>query len=234
MNRATLVVPFGDAHHPSAPPPLHDDDAHVWRVDLGATHMVHALRPLLSDAERVRADRFHRAEHSHRFTIAHGVLRSILAGYVGVQASELSFRMGVHGKPSLDAHGETVDFNLSHSGNVALVAVTRGRAIGVDVEEWDDRVQYLDVAERFFSPAERVHLRALDRGSVAHGFFSAWSRKEAYLKATGAGITQGLHHFDVSLHHDVPAELLADRLDPDAVTRWQMRALDVGPRYSGA
>jgi 4'-phosphopantetheinyl transferase len=104
------------------------------------------------------------------------------------------------------------------------------------VERWDADVEHLDLAERFFSPAERDALRALagDVHAVVSGFFAAWSRKEAYLKATGHGISRGLHHFDVTLAPGAPARLLADRLDSAATTRWVMRGLDVAANYSAA
>ena len=237
MSSASGTARFVDQHSPSVPPLLGATDAHVWRIDLTATHLTRSLRPLLSASERARADRFHRAEHADRFVVAHGVLRCILAGYLGESPAELEFQNGEHGKPSLANAAAPVEVNLSHSGDIALLAVARGRAIGVDVEQWNDRVEHLAIAERFFSPAERTALRALaveHDAHVARGFFAAWSRKEAYLKATGVGIARGLHHFDVSLHPDAPAELLADRLDVDAVTHWSMHALDVGERYSGA
>ena len=227
-------APFGVQSNPSTPPGLHAGDAHVWRIDLAATHMVGALRGVLSEAERARAERFHQAVHAERFTVAHGVLRCILAGYLGESPAALMFVHGAHGKPALATEGAGLEFNLSHSGDVALVAVARDRAVGVDVEQWDDRVRHLEIAERFFSARERASLRSLGQAHVAAGFFAAWSRKEAYLKATGAGISQGLHHFDVSLHPDAPPELLADRVQANAVVQWQMRALDVGARYSAA
>ncbi len=237
MSGALGAARFIEQHSPSTPPFLGVQDAHVWRIDLTATHLARTLRPVLSAAECARADRFHRAEHADRFVVAHGVLRCILAGYLHESPAELQFQNGEHGKPSLANAVASVEFNLSHSGDIALLAVARGRAVGVDVEQWDDTVEHLAIAERFFSPIERTVLRslALERGAhVAGGFFAAWSRKEAYLKATGVGIARGLHHFDVSLHPDAPAELLADRLDVDAVTHWSMHALDVGARYSGA
>jgi 4'-phosphopantetheinyl transferase len=114
--------------------------------------------------------------------------------------------------------------------------VARAHAVGVDLERWSEGVEYLELAERFFSPGERRALRALAHvpDLVEAGFFAAWTRKEAYLKATGHGITRGLHHFDVALAPGEPARLLADRLDADATARWTMFALDPAPGYSAA
>lgn len=143
------------------------------------------------------------------------------------------------------AHESTapLHFNLSHSGDLALIAVSQHSAVGVDVERWRDNVEHLEIAERFFSPYERDALRALsgngdDSERMLRGFFSTWSRKEAYLKATGHGISRGLHHFDVTLERAdalaLPTELLADRLDPDAVARWHLSHVAIDPGYSAA
>jgi len=218
-------------------PTLDPGAVHVWRVALDDAAAARAMRPLLSDDERARADRFYAEGHRVRFAVAHGWKRRILAHYAAASPEALAFACAEHGKPSLaDAHAHGVHFNLSHSADVALVAVRRGGPVGVDVESWDREVEHLDLAERFFSPDERAALRALagDEGALVAGFFAAWSRKEAYLKATGHGITRGLHHFDVSLTPDAPAALLADRFDPDATTRWVLTALDVAPGYSAA
>jgi len=129
-----------------------------------------------------------------------------------------------------------VEFNLSHSDDLALVAVARAHQLGVDLERWSEGVEHLELAERFFSPAERDALRALAHAPdlVEAGFFAAWTRKEAYLKATGHGISRGLHHFDVTLAPGEPAQLLADRLDPEATARWSLIALEPAPGFSAA
>jgi 4'-phosphopantetheinyl transferase len=128
-----------------------------------------------------------------------------------------------------------LEFNLSHSADLALVAVARERPVGVDLERWKHEMDHLALATRFFSPAERASLQALaERGEqLVHGFFAAWTRKEAYLKARGEGVMRGLHHFDVTLAPDEPARLLADRID-SAIERWRMRAFDADPEYSAA
>lgn len=218
--------------------PLENDSVHVWRVRVDRHTPFARLEPLLSVDERERAGRFHFARDRNTYTAAHGALREILGGYLDVAPAALQFTIGHAGKPALsapfDQHG--IQFNLSHSGEIVLIAVARHRAVGVDVERWDSSIEHLALAEQFFSSHERLALASL--ASVADatniGFFQAWSRKEAYLKATGAGITEGLHHFDVSLRPGEPAELLADRTDAAALHRWQMSAIDVGSGYSGA
>jgi 4'-phosphopantetheinyl transferase len=219
----------------SSPPSLGGAGVHVWRIHLADARDAAALRPILSAEERARADRFYREEHRVRFAVAHGWLRLLLARYLALAPDAVRIGAREHGKPYLvdeDEHG--LRFNLSHSGDLALVAVARTRDVGVDLEQWDAEVEHLELAERFFSPIERDALRALPEEWVTHGFFNAWSRKEAYLKATGHGITRGLHHFDVSLAPEEEARLLHDRLDGEATSRWTMRELAVAPEYSAA
>jgi len=208
---------------------------HVWTIPLDRTN-ARGLRDVLSESERSRADRFMRAEHTHRFVIAHGSKRRILAVYAEQRPEQLRFVEGPHGKPALDGSVSGVEFNLSHSGDLALIAIARGYPVGVDVERRDPTLEHLDLAERFFSPAERAALQALspDEEAVTTGFFACWSRKEAYLKATGYGISRGLHHFDVTLVPGIPARLIADRLDPQAVTRWELADLPMFSGYSAA
>jgi len=224
-----------------APPPeLEADEAHVWRVRLGDAGLAERYWNVLSEEERRRARRFYREEHRTRYVVAHGALRCILAIYVGERPETLEFITGEHGKPALTASDGAdppgIQFNLSHSEDLALVAVARGRSVGVDLEKWSEETEHLELAERFFSPVERDALRALAhaRELVVPGFFAAWSRKEAYLKASGHGIARGLHHFDVSLAPGEPARILGDRLDDGATGRWAMHALEPAPRYSAA
>ena len=172
--------------------------------------------------------------------MAHSMLRRILTRYTGVSERALTFGKSEFGKPYLDQFADTdsrfVHFNLSHSADLALVAVSTSGAIGVDVEFWRENVRFLEIAERFFSVAERRSLRALGGNTydIALGFFNGWSRKEAYIKASGLGISRGLDHFDVALEPTAQAAILADRHDVDAVTRWQMANVDVGTGYSAA
>lgn len=223
---------------PDDPPPLAADAVHLWRVRLGPTLAGGDAWDLLSDGERARARRFFQDHHRRRFVAAHAGLRRILAGYTTQPARELRFTVGPHGKPSLaepPSARRKLEFNLSHSADLAVIAVAWERPVGVDLERWKREMDHLALAERFFSPAERASLRELAEreDDLVHGFFAAWSRKEAYLKARGEGVTRGLHHFDVTLAPGEQARLVADRLD-SAVDRWRMRSFDPEPDYSGA
>lgn len=223
---------------PDDPPPLGTDEVHLWRVRLDAPAAGNDPWDVLSDEERGRARRLFQEHHRRRFVAAHAALRRILAGYTALPPRDLRLTIGPHGKPSLagaaTAHG-ALEFNLSHSADLAVVAVARERPIGVDLERWKHEMDHLALAERFFSPAERASLRALAerQGDLVHGFFAAWSRKEAYIKARGEGVTRGLHHFDVTLAPGEAVRIVADRLD-SAVDRWHMRSFDPEPGYSGA
>jgi len=157
---------------------------------------------------------------------------------MGVAIAGWELEIGPHGKPELPGTSDLgkLDFNLSHSGDIALIGVSRCGSIGVDVERWERGADHLTLAQQFFSGVELEALRGLaDRpDDVVAGFFAGWTRKEAYLKATGHGVTRGLRHFDVTLSPDAPAELLADRLDETARERWHMVALAPADGYSGA
>lgn len=226
---------LGDWRSPP-PPSLHSRSAHVWRVRLDADD--DALATSLSDDERERASRFYRREDQRRFVVAHAMLRQILAGYLGANATSLELTTGEHGKPALaQSHrGPPLEFNLSHSGDFALVAVAMEKRVGVDIEQWRDTFDHSRLAEKVFSEHERRELEELLDGphTMLDAFYSAWSRKEAYIKATGHGVSRGLQHFDVSLHPDQAARVLDDRMEPGAVTRWAMYALHAAEGYSAA
>ena len=224
---------------PVSIPRLTEHAVHVWRVALDDEARVEDSWRLLAPDEHARAQRLHDAVHRRRFVLAHGALRVLLAGYLDAAPTAITYVVGAHGKPAIaagDGVRGRVEFNLSHSGDIALVAVARGQPVGVDVQHWSDSVEHLRLAERFFSAHERDALRALahEAEQVAGAFFAAWTRKEAYVKATGYGIARGLHHFDVSIAPGEHPRLLADRLDPEAPARWSMTALEPAPRYSAA
>ena len=223
------------------PPPslqLAPHDVHVWGAVLSLPEATIALlHTLLTADEQERAGRFYLARDRHHFIIARGVLRLLLSRYTGRHPHHLRFCYGPHGKPALiPQHGGTLwHFNLSHSGGVALYAVTRQRQVGVDVERI--RPEFAagnNIAERFFSPQEVAALRALPPTAQVAAFFACWSRKEAYIKARGLGLALPLESFDVSLTPGAPAALLATHDDPAEAGRWRLDTLEPAAGYAAA
>jgi 4'-phosphopantetheinyl transferase len=219
------------------PPPLTTDDVHVWRFALDLdTALLARLRETLAEEECRRADRFHFEKDRRHFLAGRGGLRFLLGAYLGRRPEEVRFVYGNQGKPRLadEDNTDSLRFNLTHSHGLALLAVTRGREIGVDVERLRDMERDGEgLAERFFSPRETAELRALPPELRREAFFHCWTRKEAYIKAKGQGLSLPLDQFDVSLHPD-EAALLATRFDPDDAQRWSMQSLRPSAEYVAA
>lgn len=212
-------------------------NVHIWRaaLDLDAA-VARQLGHTLSANELVRADRFHFAKDRRRFVARRGILRSILGQYLGAAPQNLRFDTNPYGKPALiDQLGtDAVWFSLSHSGGLALIAVARAQEVGVDLEQLDNRVEVHQIARRFFAPREITAIRSLPRSDQAVAFFACWTRKEAYIKARGQGMSIPLDRFEVSVSAGAPAALLNVYDDPEEATRWAMQHLQPGHNYVGA
>ncbi|MBM3834303.1 MAG: 4'-phosphopantetheinyl transferase superfamily protein [Verrucomicrobia bacterium] len=213
---------------------LGDDEVHLWcaSLDQPATER-EFLAETLSPDERERAARFHFEEDQHRFAVGRGVLRMILGAYLNQPANALAFSYGRRGKPSLSS-APGLQFNLAHSAGLALYAITSHREVGVDVEVIRPLSDLKRIAQRFFSSNETAQLLALPEAEHEEAFFNCWTRKEAYLKATGEGITAPLDQFEVSLIPGEPAALLANHANPREVTEWSMFHLRPAPGCVGA
>ncbi|MCS6806443.1 MAG: 4'-phosphopantetheinyl transferase superfamily protein [Acidobacteriota bacterium] len=224
----------------AAPPEgllLLPDHVHVWRVTSRQPDTVVAwLRSLLASDEQQRADRFHFEKDRRQFIVARGVLRTLLAGYLNIEPGQIRFCYSRYGKPQLDGDdpNNLLRFNLSHSHGLALMAFALNRELGIDVEWLRADLACDDIAKRFFSPAEQAALRALPAAQRLQGFFNCWTRKEAYIKAIGTGLSMPLDQFDVSLAPGEPARLLAVRSQPSQMQRWSLEALDLGPDFAAA
>ena len=219
---------------PARPVPLSSSSVSVWIARVGTLlGQIERCRRTLSSDEIERADAFRIERDRRSLIIAHGLVRSLLSHYVNRPAAELRFASGEFGKPALVGY-DALRFNLSHSDDLIAIAVTPGREVGVDVERIDEGIEADLIAKSFFSRAERESLGALDGRLKVAGFFRCWTQKEAYMKATGLGISAGLDGFDVRVAPDEPAALLSDRRDPSAVVRWTLRDLDTRGGYAGA
>lgn len=164
------------------------------------------------------------------------MLRELLGRYLLVNPCELRFTYNRYGKPALDRklHAERLSFNLAHSGGLALYAFTRDGEVGIDIEQLRDDLGSEEIARQFFSVEEITALTALPEHLRTEGFFNCWTRKEAYIKAQGEGLSLSLQSFDVSLTPGEAALLLATRDDPQEASRWSMRALLPGEGYAAA
>jgi 4'-phosphopantetheinyl transferase len=203
-------------------PLLRGDEVRVeWlRID-AFRHGLVALREILSAGERERADAFHFAEDRETFTITRATLRTLLGRYLGLPPRQVPLAAGPYGKPILDlADDRDLRFNVSHAGGVSALALTRGRRVGLDVEQLRPGFPVREVAGRVFSERERAELDAVAAEQQLEAFFQGWTRKEAYLKAVGTGFFAPLEAFSVSLTPGLPARLLEVVGDPRETSRW--------------
>jgi len=224
------------AFHPGALV-LPESEVQVWRLDLEALAAAEdRWHKLLSPDEQARAGRFRPVQVRRHFVVARGMLRTVLAAYLGVDASKLAFCYSAREKPRLaPPYAESgILFNVAHSGGVALLAFAREREIGVDVEQMSREVEVAAIARRFFSPREQVQLAALSPEERHDAFFRCWTRKEAFIKAKGEGLALPLDQFDVSIAPGDKNALLATRPDEAEAARWSLREVQAGPGYAGA
>jgi 4'-phosphopantetheinyl transferase len=242
---------------------LAGDQVHVWRAGLDLPESTIAcLRDTLSADEVNRSERFHFPQHRRRFIAARGLLRVMLGRYLEVEPKSVSFCYGLNGKPAVELEScgatgsttrtglssqtrdraqvssagsdPTLQFNLAHSGELALYAFARERQVGVDLERHEQDVAYGEIAQRYFSTREQGVLQSLPAHERGVAFFSCWTRKEAYLKARGDGLSVPLDQFEVTMLPGEPATLLHAAFYPDEVARWSLRELRPGRGYIAA
>jgi 4'-phosphopantetheinyl transferase len=209
-------------------------EVHLWRAPL-ADHVADGYKHLLSGDELSRAARFHFAKDRNHFIAGRALLRLLLATYSGIDAAELQFSYAEKGKPALvETQRNSIDFNLAHSHGLALFAFAKSRAVGVDLEFMREDLADQQIATRFFSPHEVEALSTVAAESKREAFFNCWTRKEAYIKARGDGLSLSLAGFDVSLRPDEPAVLLRNYKEPAEPGRWTMRAIPMPSGYVAA
>ncbi len=209
-------------------------EVHLWQAALDG-RPADIFESFLSPDELTRANRFHFIKDRNHFVVARGLLRNLLAAYLGVNSAELRFSYGAQGKPFLLLESQTqINFNVSHSHGRAAFAFSRGRELGVDLEYVKDDFDADLIANRFFSPTEVLSLRTVRADLRNQAFFNCWTRKEAYIKARGEGLSMPLDQFDVTLRPDEPAALLNNYREEREVSRWSMQAMPAPAGYAGA
>jgi len=178
------------------------NDIHIWLnyLNVHQAHLKH-LYPLLSDEEKERSERFKFYKHRKLFIAAHGFMHAVLAYYLDCEASDIRFCQMDHGKPFIpeELNSNNIQFNLSHSGNLAILAVCRHHQLGIDIEYAERKTDWQGVMRRFFTPQEQAKLLALPEADQKAGFFQIWTRKEAHMKVTGQGLSLAPDKFEVSV-----------------------------------
>lgn len=214
---------------------LDPNEAHLWRINLASKNeLTSNAMNILSAEEQARAARFRFRQDGRRYVNAHAALRRILGRYVLHAPESIKFRNSSLGKPELAERGEIdLFFNLSHSHELALVAITRARAVGVDVEFVRGDITILNIAERFFCKREVEMLQTLDGERQVEGFFMCWTQKEAYLKARGEGLSHPINAFEVNC---IPGARSYLRVNGDSgkSSGWTLLTLSVGIGYQAA
>jgi 4'-phosphopantetheinyl transferase len=222
----------------NAPIAPRTDSVAVVQLDLRAElEQIAQLREVLSPDEIARADRYKFDELRRRFVVCRATLRRLLGEYSKSPPEALVFAYGPHGKPALSGQRDDVtriEFSVSHSADVALIALAMGRRVGVDVEQHDASVKIHRLAARFFSPRETAELMGLPDEMQRSGFYRGWTSKEAYLKATGFGLSFSLSKFTVSLDPCRPAALVEVIEQADEPSRWRMHSLEMHDGFSAA
>lgn len=237
---ANLVVAESSAR-PRTPHPTHIPanmetvEVLLARLDIAPAAVVGATA-LLSDEERKRGARFAFVRDRSRYTVAHSWLRRLLGARLGLRPEAVELVYGEHGKPALAAHlaSSELHFNLSCSHGLAVCAFTAGREIGVDIESVLPLAAVAPIGDRFFSQREQATYRTLPERDKAQGFFNCWTRKEAFIKALGVGLSLPLDTFDVSLIPGEPARILRVGTTAGEDCGWKLHSFQPCPGFIGA
>lgn len=211
------------------------NELHVWDVSLLLPEeILESLSSILDENEKSKAAGFKFENDKRKYIAAHGALRQILAGYLNCEPRTTVFNHNRYGKPFIKENRNRIEFNLTHSKERALIAVTRDKRVGVDLEYRRSEMDFKGIAQQYFSAPENQALQSLPANSRNKAFFDCWTRKEAFIKATGKGFSQSLKKFDVSVEPGKPARLLSVNSSGVEAAGWQMFDLVISPDYSAA
>lgn len=215
--------------------PLGPEQVHLWLAFCDeADDELHArYRALMTPEERTRGDRYYFERDRARYRVTRALVRSVLSRYAPVAPERWRFEPTSYGQPLIvnpEPEARDLSFNLTHTSDLVVLAVTRGRAVGVDTENVT-RGALLDVADRFFAPSECAHLRALPAEAQAARFFELWTLKESYIKARGMGLSIGLDKFAFDLREPGSVSLSTVPELADPAERWALRHLWATPDH---
>lgn len=215
---------------------LDPSEVHLWLAfcaDAQDDQLHDRYRALMSPEERARGDRFYFERDRARYRVTRALVRSVLSRYAPVAPTDWRFEPTSYGQPLIandEPQARSLSFNLTHTSDLVVLAVTRERAVGVDTENIS-RGALLDVADRFFAPSECEHLRALPPGEQPRRFFELWTLKESYIKARGMGLSIGLDKFAFDLRDPSRVSLSTLPELEDPADRWALRHLWATPEH---
>ncbi|KPJ67459.1 MAG: hypothetical protein AMJ43_04175 [Coxiella sp. DG_40] len=216
---------------PTRFPALKPREAHIWLIAIKDFILrLDEFQSILSANERKQAQRFLFIQHQERFIVVHGILRQLLANYLSTASKKINFIYDNYGKPKV----ENIRFNISHSQDLALFAFTKYSDVGVDIEFVKKDFDGDNIAHRFFSEYEIQSLSKLPSAKRSSAFFNCWTRKEAFIKAIGKGLSFPLNKFDVDISHSQKSLLLNVRSNEYKVSDWKLIDLDPHQNYAAA
>jgi 4'-phosphopantetheinyl transferase len=216
---------------------ISDDEIHVWHVSLNQpSFQIEKMSDILSEEEWKRITEYRFNQFRIRYILCRGFLRTILGRYVGINPKVIHFEYGDYGKPVIRGVGgeHRVQFNLAHSGDLAVYAITAKSRIGVDVEYVETFPEMASVATNIFSLREQKAWMALPEEMKKFAFYNGWTRKEAYLKGIGIGLQTELNQIEVSIIPGEPAKLIQQTDEPDEAHSWSLADIVIDKNYVAA
>jgi 4'-phosphopantetheinyl transferase len=214
-------------------------EIHLWFAfpgETGGPHATASVRPILDDGEKVRMERLHFSEGRHLFEVSHSLIRTTLSRYSKIPPGKWRFVKNANGKPLIDPDLDStpLSFSLAHTKGLAVVAVTGGPDIGVDVERTDRCVDAARLSGRFFSPEEAAALQEIPSERLREFFFRYWTLKESYIKARGLGLSLPLDSFSFRLAGELPLRIGFSGDDPKNSGDWRFALISPLPQYVAA
>lgn len=220
--------------YPPERQPLQRNEVHIWKAKLDVSiSLEKKLWHILSADEKNRANKFRFQSDRLHYIAARGILRSILSNYLKIKPSEVSFQYGSQGKPALNPN-HNLKFNISHAGGLALFAMTMNHEIGIDLERIKEEIEIDLIANRFFAPGEIKRLFSLPKKDQPQAFFQCWTRKEAFIKAKGDGLSFPLDQFEVSFGASEQGRLIKTAWGENEVANWHLTTFDPEEVFTGA
>lgn len=215
---------------------LATNQLHVWQSDINITKIqAGRIYSILSKKEKARASRFKFEEHRLKFIAARATLRKILSHYLSIDPNAISFTENKYGKPGLkdEINKSSIFFNISHSHNMALFAISNEENIGIDIEAVNRKIDFDEISKRFFSDRENEHIQALPISQKSIDFYKIWTAKEAFIKAIGQGLSFPLKEFEISLNNNT-ISLASIYGDPNKASTWNLFKYDVPDEYESS